>query len=370
MQYQSIRASWEIVFVNPIRLGIIGTGLAVEKLHWPALARMKDRYEIVAFTNRSEEKARHFAQYSGTPMERYSPDYESLLKRDDVDAVLISLPIPLNFPVTEAALKAGKHVICEKPAGIDINEGRQFVDLVRSFPDLTVLIAENWFYRDDLRAARRLLDQQPIGRIHLMIWRLVSQLVPRENEFSSTPWRHDPGYIGGPHLDAGVHHIAQIRLLLGDVERINGETQHANETHGGPSDLAMTFRFASGAVGSYTAAYLDIPTPNEMNDMKIYGTEGIMTISRNTIRIDRPDQAPEELTVEMEDGGYYNEFLNFHDAVHGKAPLVGTVEQTYRNMQIVDAGIASALTGTVISAERWPVPLSPVAVPLWEPTAD
>jgi predicted dehydrogenase len=283
---------------------------------------------------------------------------------------LISLPIPQNYPVTRAALEAGKDVICEKPAGIDITEARQFVELVRSYPDRTVLIAENWFYRDDILAARRVIDSHALGRVHLMSWRTVNQLVPREGQFSITPWRHNPGYIGGPHLDGGVHHIAQIRMLCGDVTRIYGETQHANSTHGGPSDLTVTLRFVSSAIGSYTAAYPDIEMPQEQDGMRIYGTEGVMIFSRGGFRIERPGQEPEIHKIEMKDGGYYNEFLNFHESKHHGAELIGTVEQTYRNMQIVDAGIAASLAGTVISVDTWPIPLTERGVPLWEPATN
>src|SRR5690606_36453505 len=95
-----------------LRLGIIGTGLAVEKLHWPALKRMTDRYRVVAFCDIERSHAEHFASYSGASMDDYTPDHHDLLGRADVDVVLISLPISLNYPVTKDALEAGKHVIC------------------------------------------------------------------------------------------------------------------------------------------------------------------------------------------------------------------------------------------------------------------
>ncbi len=350
-----------------IRLGIIGTGLAVEKLHWPALKQLTDRYRVTAFTNRSRPNAERFAAYSGTPMSAFVRNYEDLLGRDDVDAVLISLPIPLNLPVTQAALEAGKHVICEKPSGANAAEGRAFVELSARYPDLTVLIAENAFYRDDLRIARSLLDDGRIGRIHLAAWRQVSQLVPREGQFSSTPWRHDPGYAGGPHLDAGVHHTAQLRLLLGDAVRVSGETQDANTTHGGPSDLTLNLRFVSGAVGNYTACYPELPVPSEPGEMRIYGTEAVMTTGWRGTKIYRPDGTVETYKVEGADGGYLNEFLNFHEAVLGQAPVVSTVAQSWRNMEIILGGLDSAERGAVVEIASWPTELSAAAVPLWRP---
>ena len=117
-----------------IRLGVIGTGLAVEQLHWPALKRMTDRFAIAAFANHTRPKAEHFASYSGASMDDYHADYRDLLRRDDVEAVLISLPIPLNYAVTRDCLAAGKHVICEKPAGVDEQEGRAFLALEKRIP--------------------------------------------------------------------------------------------------------------------------------------------------------------------------------------------------------------------------------------------
>ena len=355
---------------QPIRLGIIGTGLAVEKLHWPALKRMPERYRVVAFSNRSRPNAEKFAGYSGTPMDAFVADYHDLLRRDDVDAVLISLPIPLNLPVTREVLEAGKHVVCEKPLAADAVEGRAFVELVAAHPDRTVLVAENAFYRDDLRLARSLLDEGAIGRLHLVSWRTVSQLVPREDQFSSTPWRHDPGYEGGPHLDGGVHHTAQLRLLCGDVERVSGETQDANTTHGGPSDLTLNLRFVGGAVGNYTAAYPELAVPKEPNEMRLYGTEAVMTVSWGTVCVYRPDGTVETHRVEQSDTGYYNEFLNFAEAVAEGAPLVGTAAQSFRNMEIVLSGLASARAGQATAIDPWPEPLSAAAVPLWRPAGE
>ena len=352
---------------DPIRLGVIGTGLAVEKLHWPALQRLTDRFQIVAFANHTRPKAEHFAAYTGTAMTEYAEDYQTLLRRDDVDAALISLPIPLNFPVLRDALQAGKHVVCEKPPGKDLAEGRAAVEAVAAHPDRTVLIAENFFYRDDLRLARSLLDEGAIGRVHLAHWRNVSQLVPKPGEFSSTPWRHDPGYRGGAHLDGGVHHTAQLRFLLGDADRVAGETQDANATHGGPSDLALTLRFVSGAAGSYTAVYPEFAVRDEPNALRLYGTDGVMTVARSEIRLLRPDGALETHRVDQPDGGYHNEFLNFADALQHGAPLVGTAAQSYRTMELILRGLDSAEQGAPMPIEPWPVPLSAAAVPLWRP---
>ena len=352
---------------RPIRLGIIGTGLAVEQLHWPALKQMPERYRIVAFANHTRPKAEHFASYTGASMDDYHQDYRELLRRDDVEAVLVSLPIPLSYPITRDCLRAGKHAVCEKPAGADLAQGRDFLALERDYPDQRVLVAENFFYRDDLRLARSLLDEGAIGRLHAMSWRVVSRLVPAPGKFSSTPWRHRPQYRGGPHLDGGVHHTAQIRLLCGDVARVHGEVQDANTTHGGPSDLTLNLRFVSGAIGSYTALYPDLAVPTEPNEMRLYGTEAVMALANRRVAIHRPDGSVEEHWVEGADGGYYNEFRDFYDAVVHGVPLVGSIAQSFHNMLIVLHGLDSAERGQAVAVTEAPAGLAVTSVPLWRP---
>lgn len=350
---------------RPIQLGVIGTGLAVEQLHWPALRQMPERFSIAAFANHSRPKAEHFASYSGVSLDRYHTDYHDLLRRDDVEAVLISLPIPLNLPVTREALAAGKHVICEKPSGANGADAEAFLDLAEQYQGRTILVAENFFYRDDARHARSLLDAGAIGRVHLVSWRQVSQLVPRPGTFSSTPWRHDGNYQGGPHLDAGVHHTALLRFLCGDVTGVFGQVQDANGIFGGPSDLSLSLRFASGAIGAYTASYPEIAVPDEPNELRIYGDRGLLTVAtgRKRVALHRADGSTEVTTFDA-DGGYYNEFLNFYDAlVHGDQ-LVATIPQNVRNMEIILKGLESAERSHAVAFEDAPVP---AGVPLWQP---
>jgi predicted dehydrogenase len=351
-----------------IRLGIIGTGLAIEKLHWPALRQMPDRFEITAFADVVRPNAEKFARLAGVSMDGYHPDYTALLARDDVEAVLIALPIPLLYPAARAALEAGKHVVCEKPAGANLEQARDFLALESRFPDRKILIAENFFYRDDLRLARSLLDAGAIGRPHLLAWRLVSHSVPREGSFTSTPWRWAPQYRGGPQLDSGVHQVAQMRMLCGDVQELQAFIQYANPTMGGPSDLVLNLHFLSHAIGNFTAGHLALPPLEEANAMRLYGSEGVMVLADRTVRVQTADGAVQEHEVEA-DGGYYNQLVNFHDALVHDEPIVGTLRQSFLNLLVVMRALDSAQAQRIESLQDAPGGLSEIAVPLWRPRA-
>ncbi|MBE8521139.1 Gfo/Idh/MocA family oxidoreductase [Amycolatopsis sp. H6(2020)] len=354
--------------IPPIRLGLIGIGLAVEKLHWPALRGLADRFAVTAFTDPSAEQRRRFTGYSGTDPARAAADRAALLAREDVDAVLISVPIPQLYEVACDALAAGKDVLCEKPAGVDAEQAAAFLALAAGHPDRTFMVGENHFYRDDLRYARALLDDGAIGRLHLMAWRHAVRSVPRAGGFTSTPWRHRPQYRGGVHLDAGVHHIAQIRLLCGEIARLHAAVQTANSTIDAPSDLALNLVFTGGAIGNYTASYIEIPVPPEPNDMRLYGTEGVLVLAgaEPERRVTRSStEAITHTTVFRGiDNGYRAELVDFADAVQFGVRPVGSVAQSVANAMVVQRAFDSAERAAALELD--PVP-GAGPVPLWRP---
>ncbi|HSB69674.1 MAG TPA: Gfo/Idh/MocA family oxidoreductase [Candidatus Methylomirabilis sp.] len=362
--------------VRPIRLGIIGTGLAVRKLHWPALARLSDRFVVAAFANRTRATGEEFAALAKLSMADYCSDYHDLLRRDDVEAVLNCVPIPQLLPITRDCLAAGKHVMCEKPPGVDLAEARQFLALVDEYPRQKFMMTENFFYRDDLRLARSLLDAGAIGKPQLLLERWVCQLVPTPGEYSITPWRYKPEYRGGPLLDGGVHSIATIRLLGGDLTHLCARTEWINRTMDAPSVLTMTFGLAGGGSGNCVWGFLGNPVLDESRDTRLYGSEGALISSDGRARLVRADGSTEEHRVEQADRGHYNMFLNFHDAlVHGE-PIVATVRQGFENMLVVLQALESAEQGRPAEVAAAPkesgvlrTGVSPWAggVPLWRP---
>ena len=141
-----------------------------------------------------------------------------------------------------------------------------------------------------------------------------------------------------------------------------------DELHGKVMErLTLNLRFTSGAIGSYTAAYPELEVPSEPNELRLYGTEAVMTLGKAGIQIHRPDRTIATWRVEQPDGGYFNEFRNFHEALVDGAPVVGTVAQSYRNMELVLGGIVSAREGRIFTIDPCPAPLSVSAVPLWRP---
>jgi predicted dehydrogenase len=259
--------------------------------------------------------------------------------------------------------------MCEKPVGANLEQANDFLALQDRFAGQKILVAENFLYRDDLRLARSLLDADAIGRLHLMSWRLVLQTVPREGSFASTPWRWAPQYRGGPLLDADVHHVAQMRLLCGDIQELHAFIQYANPRMGGPSDLVLNVHFVSHAIGNFTAAHLALPSFDEPNAMRLYGADGVLIVGGRGdrgVRIQRADGTREAYTVEC-DNGYYNEWLNFYEAIVFDEPIIGTIAQSYTNFMVIMCALDAAEGQRLESLQSLPGGLSQAAVPLWRP---
>src|SRR5687768_16443482 len=106
-----------------LRLGIIGTGIAANDLYFPWLEKLRSRIEIVAVANRRRSKAVLFAKRAR--VERVHESGEALLRDPGVEAVLLSLPIHLNARWVMKALRAGKHVISEKPRSEERRVGKE-----------------------------------------------------------------------------------------------------------------------------------------------------------------------------------------------------------------------------------------------------
>ena len=130
--------------------------------------------------------------------------------------------------------------------------------------------------------------------------------------------------------------------------------------------------FVSHAVGSYVGAHLPIPSPGESNEMRLYGPEGVMAVSGGppggvrSVHVLRPDGSSEEHRVES-DNGYYNEWLNFHDALVHDEPIVGTIAQSYHNLLLVMRALDSAEEHRMVEIADVPGGLSEAGVPLWRP---
>lgn len=326
-----------------IRLGIIGTGIAARDLHWPPLHRQSDHFEIVAVCNHTRPKAEAFAQLTGQNP-RITDDYHDLLSSPDIEAVDIVLPIALNAPVAIDALRAGKHVMVEKPIAGDVASGEAVVAEAHRRPEQVLLVAENMRYEPRIRRAREVLDAGRIGRVLMLHADVLSTLDP-ENPYTQTTWRQQPEHLGGYLSDGGVHQVAVLQMLAGPVTTVQGLVTTFHSGDEVPDTILANLRFATGAVGHLTYA-TDVHR-REQSPVRVYGTEGTLEIHDDRIVLSNLD-GEQEIPSAGEPTGLDQEFADFYTCVTtGKRPDVAP-EDALRDLEVIDAAIRSSRYGEVV----------------------
>lgn len=333
----------------PIKLGIIGTGLAARNLHWPVLKGLPDLFQVTAVCNRGEQKAAEFARLVG--LSRYYLDHRQMLAEADIEAVLVAVPIALNYPLSLECAKAGKHVMCEKPVAVDLAQGRKMMHLSAEY-GVVVQIAEQFYYREDILRAKQLIESGELGEVFQIRVDVTVRIDP-DSGSGATGWRVAPAHRGGFVTDAGVHHMAQLRLLAGEVASVHAFARRQSPHFGGVDNVCINLLFRSGAIGHYSASYTAASSDRWWVRTVVFGSKGTLEIGHGELWLQPAGKRKRQhLRWEGFDGGYRNQWLAFYRALtEGEVPLASPA-QTYRDLQLILAALDAAERGEVVSLEE------------------
>ncbi len=318
-----------------VKLGIIGTGIAARELHLPALRKLRDKFEIVGVCNHTEEKAREFSKLVGDVP--YFLNYQDLLSNSKVEAVDLVLPIELNFSVTREALEAGKHVIVEKPIASNIFDA----ELMTAFEDRydrAMMVAENYRYNPVFKKAKEEIDNGKIGEPYAVFLDSFTAMDSR-NQYGRTTWRLNHKYPGGYVTDGGIHLIAVLRDIFGEIKSGISFTRSVNPEIGKMDSMSFQYVFQTGVSGVLNIYYsVNGVTKSQL---AVLGRNGTLVVENNSVIVKR-DGNPDLVEKFETDGGFQSEFEDFYDAiVNGKKP-VSTFFQAYKDFQTIVSALNSA----------------------------
>lgn len=324
--------------MKKIRLGVIGTGLAWEKLHYPAIQELQDKYEIAALANRTRADAESFADKINLDRKNVYDDYNEMLKRDDIDAIDILVPISQNFKVSEDVAGAGKSFICEKPMAPDMEQAERFLKLSRR-KSLKILIAENYRYNEENNRIKQLVKESKIGTVVYFIKNNVTCFPcgMGGDSYAGTEWRQHPDFPGGAFLDAALHDLAAVRHIFGEIESVQAFGKLQEQDFNPYLSVNANMLFKNGVMGQYAYFPSGTESLKPVVGFRIFGTggeiyledktSGVITISYNDGRTENIGFTPER--------GYYNELLNFYNAYNGTEEILVTPEVEYGDVKTV-----------------------------------
>ncbi len=318
-----------------VKLGIIGTGIAARELHLPPLINLKDRFEITCVCNHTEKKARDFAALVGNVP--YFLDYRDLLARKDVDAVDIVLPIELNFSVTLDSLEAGKHVIVEKPIAASLADA----EMMTTFPvrfDRVMMVAENYRYSPVFKRVGEIIGAGGIGKPYSVFWDYLT-VTDLDNKFAKTSWRINHKYPGGFVMDAGIHNIAVLCDLFGEMKSGIAFTRSVNPAIGRTDSMSFQFLSGSGVNGVFNIYFSAQGLSS--NRLLVMGDNGSLVIEENRITLKRQGKSDIVETIKS-DRGYQGQFEDFYDSIANRKQPVSTFEKAFGDLKTMVAALDSA----------------------------
>ncbi len=316
----------------PIKLGIIGCGIAARDLHWPALKELKDKYEITMVCNHTEDKAKSFAEVTGGVP--YVMDYHELLKNPDIEAVDIALPIELNYLVSADSLAAGKHVITEKPLASSLSEGRKMVELAGKYP-LVTMVAEHFRYKEAFQRVKTVIEEGVIGDVMTVFWNSFDRVHPDNNKYARTKWRIHHKYPGGFPVDGGVHNIAALRDIFGEITGTGSFSKSFNPEIGEIDSLSFQFKTEKNISGVFNS-FFSVNGFNE-NRLIILGTNGSLILDDEDLTVNNGSNIilKENFKHSL---GFKEEFEDFYEAVRNGKHVKSSFFEAYSDLKgILDA---------------------------------
>lgn len=225
--------------------------------------------------------------------EEYLTDWKALVQRDDIDAIDINAPSNVHKEIAIEAAKAGKHLYCEKPLALSLEDSREMLAAAES-ANIKHMVGFNYRFTPAVMLAKKLIDEGRLGDIyHFRAWFLQDWIT--DPDFPLV-WRLQKEIAGsGSHGDLGAHLIDMAHYLVGDISEVIGMSETfikerpipgkmtgLSATASGDSakgkvtvDDATLFmtRFSNGALGSFEATRF-ATGHRSTNSFEINGSKG------------------------------------------------------------------------------------------------
>jgi predicted dehydrogenase len=324
--------------MKKVRWGVISTGnIGVQKVI-PAMQRGQF-VEFVAMSSRDLAKARAVASQLGIP--RAHGSYEALLADPEIDAVYISTPNHLHVPWSIKALQAGKHVLCEKPIGLNAAEAETLVAESARHPSLKIMEAFMYRHHPQWQKTMQVVREGGLGDIKTVHSIFTYRNVDPNNV------RNQKDIGGGGLMDIGCYNVSLSRLVYGaEPTKILGVSQ-IDPAFGTDVVTSGILQFEKG-----TATFTCSTQVAGYQRVHILGTEG-------RIELEIPFNAPPDgahrmwihrgRDVETIEVGHHDQYQIQGDllsrAILDNTPVPTPLSDAVGNMKVIDGIVESARSG-------------------------
>lgn len=320
--------------MKKIRWGILSSANIAQKKLMPAIVRAHNS-ELYAICSRTPSTAKKVAaEFS---INHVYESYQALLDDPNVDAIYNPLPNHLHVDWSLKALAAGKHVLCEKPLGLDEKDAQRLVDVATSQTELKVMEAFMYRFHPQWQALKKLVAEGELGQI-----RTIHSHFSYNNRDENNI-RNIKAMGGGALLDIGCYCISLSRFLFGEEpSRVIGL---ATDFKGEEVDC-LTSGILQFSQGQATFSCSTKIEPRQY--IEIYGEKGSATIE---VPFNPPLDTPSRIftrindqnsVIELEPLDQYQLMVeSFSHTILNDLPVATPLSDAIANMRVIDAIFAS-----------------------------
>jgi len=270
---------------DPIRLGMVGGGQGafIGAVHRIA-SRIDDHFVLVAGALASDaERAIASGAELGLDPDRTYSDFQKMASRErrlrnGIEAVTIVTPNHMHYPIARAFLRAGIHVICDKPLVTNLGDARRLQKLVTDSGRIFVL-THNYTGYPMIRQARAMVADGDLGRLRVVQAEYAQDWLTENLETTGhkqAEWRTDPkrSGAGGCIGDIGTHAYNLACFVTGlELEELSAELTTFVEGRQLDDNVQIMMRFNGGAKGMLWASQVAPGNENNLR-LRVYGTKG------------------------------------------------------------------------------------------------
>jgi L-gulono-1,4-lactone dehydrogenase len=347
----------------PVRVVLVGCGWFACVAHIPALKRLEGegRIRLAGLCSRSEASRKRASGLYGRQDLKHYLSLEDVAQDPDVDLVDLTLPIDVMPGAIKLFLSAGKHVISEKPGAPSVAAGIELMEHHARL-DRPVLwaVAENWRFKKTTQMVEDIVASGVLGEIRFADFTYLSFQKP-----DNRGWRTSPAYAGGYILDHGVHFIAMLRKIVGEIEEVSASVSQRIPYLAPADSVTAILSFASGAEGAYRLTFAT-PFPAGDQGLRLAGSKGTLLAGFN--RFSPRDFRHNWIRVQIGrrrrfilvtgdlfvPGGVYETLSHCIEAIQQGAPLVSSPAQALRDVAVAEA---------MVESSRLKRPVKPVTLP-------
>jgi predicted dehydrogenase len=342
--------------MEKLKVGVIGTGLAWERLHYPAYQELSDRYQIGALCDVDRSRAEEWGQRLGLDTDRdVFTDCQAMIERDDLQVFDIMVPIIRNHPVAEMVSQARKAIILEKPMGATLEQAIGTRELEERY-HVPLLIAENFRYSEEFNILRDLVRTEKVGEPVFFLYHSTScfPCAMTKDTFSATEWRQHPAYPGGDILDAAIHDLAGIRHVFGAIKHLQAFGVPQKDDFSPYAAVTTNLYFANVTIGQFSYYPAGQEPQKPTVGFRIFGTRGMIYLENTNcgmINIFYNDGGHEIIPFRPM-RGYYNELVNFHNAMMGQEAIAVTPDMELGDIRTVYAILQSIIDEDIVKVDK------------------